>query len=68
MARESVPADSVLLRRIAGGDEEAFTALVHRYQDRFYSVARRILGDDRESEDAVQRAFCLLYTSPSPRD
>lgn len=58
---ESNVADSVLLRRIAGGDEEAFTALVHRYQDRFYSVARRILGDDRESEDAVQRAFLQVF-------
>lgn len=59
--RDSGPADSVLLRRIATGHEDAFTTLVHRYQNRFYSVARRILGDDRESEDAVQRAFLQVF-------
>lgn len=58
---ESGPADAVLLRRIATGDEDAFTALVHRYQDRFYTVARRMLGDDRESEDAVQRTFLQVF-------
>lgn len=58
---ESGPADAVLLRRIAAGNEDAFTALVRRYQDRFYSVARRILGDDRDSEDAVQRAFLQVF-------
>lgn len=59
--RELGQADSVLLSRIAAGDEGAFTSLVHRYQDRFYTVARRVLGDDRESEDAVQRAFLQVF-------
>lgn len=58
---ESGPADAVLLRRIAPGDEDAFTVLVHRYQDRFYTVARRMLGDDRESDDAVQRTFLQVF-------
>ncbi len=62
---ESSVADAVLLRRIAKGDEDAFSALVHRYQDRFYTVARRILGDDRESEDAVQRAFLQVFLKAS---
>ena len=60
-AHGSEPADSSLLARIARGDEGAFAVLVHRYQNRFYTVARRILGDDRESEDAVQRAFLQVF-------
>jgi len=58
---ETGPPDSGLLRQIAAGNEAAFTALIHRYQDRFYTVARRILGDDRESEDAVQRTFLQIF-------
>ncbi len=51
------PSDAHLLARIARGDAAGFEALVVRYQDRFYSVARRMLGSGQEAEDAVQRAF-----------
>ena len=57
------PADSVLLERIARSDEEAFTKLVERYQGRFYRVARRMLGNDHDSEDAVQLAFLRVFRS-----
>lgn len=51
------PADAALLSRIARGDEAAFTAIVHRYERRFYTVARRMLGHDGDAQDAVQLAF-----------
>lgn len=51
------PSDALLLARIARGDAAGFEALVVRYQHRFYSVARRMLGSGPEAEDAVQRAF-----------
>ncbi len=51
------PSDALLLARIARGDAAGFEALVVRYQNRFYSVARRMLGGGPEAEDAVQRAF-----------
>jgi len=49
--------------RIARSDEEAFTKLVERYQGRFYRVARRMLGNDHDSEDAVQLAFLRVFRS-----
>jgi RNA polymerase sigma factor (sigma-70 family) len=55
--------DSVLLQRVAQNDEQAFTALVLRYQNRFYSVARRMLGNEHDSEDAVQLAFLRVFRS-----
>jgi len=54
------PSDAHLLARIAGGDTVGFEALVVRYQDRFYTVARRML-DGSEAEDAVQRAFLRVF-------
>jgi RNA polymerase sigma-70 factor (ECF subfamily) len=63
------PPDEVLLGRVAAGDDEAFTALVRRYERRFYGVARRMLGEDAEAEDAVQAALLRIYrNAPAYRD
>jgi RNA polymerase sigma-70 factor, ECF subfamily len=59
------PVDAVLLARAAAGDDEAFTALVGRYERRFYAVARRMLGGDADAEDAVQVALFRIYRSAS---
>lgn len=60
--REQVEdSDGALLAHAAIGDEDAFALLVRRYQARFYRVARRMLGDDRDAEDAVQIAFFRVY-------
>src|SRR5262252_4975392 len=53
--------DRVLLARIARDDRNAFAVLVRRYESRFYSVARRMLGNDHDSEDAVQLAFLNVF-------
>ena len=53
--------ESELIARIASGSEPAFVTLVARYQDRFYSVARRMLGDDGEAQDAVQATFLRIF-------
>src|SRR5437773_1772444 len=44
------PPDMVLVRRVKGGDTEAFSELVRRYQDRVYTV---ISGQVRNPEDAL---------------
>lgn len=49
--------DVELLRRARGGDFEAFSALVDRFQRRVFSVARRIVGDQHEAEDVTQQTF-----------
>ena len=54
-------ADEALLPRVARGDEGAFTVLVGRYEKRFYGVGVRILGNERDAEDAVQIAFLRIF-------
>ena len=53
--------DRALLRRVALRDDAAFAELVSRYQDRFFTVAHRLLGSRADAEDAVQRAFLNCF-------
>lgn len=53
--------DAALLARTAAGDRGALAELVGRWERRFYGVAYRMLGDRRDAEDAVQRAFLRVF-------
>jgi RNA polymerase sigma-70 factor (ECF subfamily) len=53
--------DDGLLQRIRAGDREAFTLLMRRYNRRLYRVARSVLRDDAEAEDALQDAYLQAY-------
>ncbi len=53
--------DDALLRRIRAGDRDAFTDLMRRYNRRLYRVARSVLRDDAEAEDALQDAYLQAY-------
>ena len=44
------------------GDAGAFGRLVEAYQRPVYNLARRMLGDPLEAEDAAQEAFVRAYT------
>jgi len=57
--------DSALLQRIGNGDSSAFEQLMRRYNRRLYRVARSILRDDAEAEDALQDAYLQAYRSLS---
>jgi RNA polymerase sigma-70 factor (ECF subfamily) len=57
------PSDAALLAGIAAGDHGSFASLVERYQARFFAVARRMLGDGGEAEDAVQTALLRIFRS-----
>lgn len=46
-----------LLRRARGGDFEAFSSLVERFQQRVFAVARRIVGNQHDAEDVTQQTF-----------
>jgi RNA polymerase sigma-70 factor, ECF subfamily len=52
--------DLALLRRSQGGDFAAFETLVERFQSRVYAVAWRIVGQQQDAEDVVQRTFLSL--------
>ena len=50
-------ADLELVERLRAGDASAFESLVRTFGARMLVVARRILGCEAESDDAVQDAF-----------
>jgi RNA polymerase sigma-70 factor, ECF subfamily len=53
--------DAELVRRIGLRDERAFEALMRRHNRMLYRLARSILKDDAEAEDAVQEAYFAAY-------
>ncbi len=53
--------DTGLARRIAERDERAFEAVMRAHNRLLYRLARSILKDDAEAEDAVQEAYFAAY-------
>ena len=51
------PGEAALLTRMQAGDGDAFEACVRTYGGRLLHVARRILGNEEDANDAVQDAF-----------
>lgn len=55
--------DAALLNGLRAGDAVAFEVLMQRYNRRLYRVARSMLRDNAEAEDAVQEAYLRAYRS-----
>ena len=53
--------DSELAGRVARDDHAAFETLMRRHNSRLFRVARAILRDDAEAEDALQDAYLHVY-------
>ncbi|MBM3145367.1 MAG: sigma-70 family RNA polymerase sigma factor [Chloroflexi bacterium] len=53
--------DAVLIQRARQGDLDAFNRLVLAYQDRLYTQAYRVMGEQGAAEDATQEAFISAY-------
>lgn len=53
--------DAQLAAQIASGDRRALEALMRRYNQRLYRVARSVLRNEADAEEAVQDAFFLAY-------
>lgn len=53
--------DAELVSRSCRGEGAAFAAIMQRYNRRLYRVARGILRDDAEAEDALQEAYLRAY-------
>lgn len=54
--------DADLVARVGRGDRAAVQALMARHLPKMLSLARRMLSDRTEAEDAVQEAFLKLWT------
>ncbi len=55
--------DHALIRRAIGGEKEAFSELVRRYQARAYGVAVGIVGNRDDALDVVQDSFVKAYNA-----
>ncbi|KDB06490.1 RNA polymerase, sigma-24 subunit, ECF subfamily [Burkholderia sp. lig30] len=55
--------DLDLARRVAAGDPAAFEGMMRRHNRRLYRLARAILRDDAEAEDALQAVYLSAYRS-----
>lgn len=53
--------DTEIALRISQGDREALKALMRRYNQRLFRVARSVLRNDADAEEAVLEAFFLAY-------
>jgi RNA polymerase sigma-70 factor (ECF subfamily) len=56
-AAHSDRTDTALLARARAGDAAALWELMGRHDQRLYRIARTMLGDEHEAEDAVQETY-----------
>lgn len=54
--------DEALMAHVALGDHAAFAQLVAAHLPRAYAIARRVLTQQADAEDAAQEAFTRLWT------
>ena len=54
--------DADLVHRAIARDGDAFRTIIQRYNQRLYRMARGILKNDSEAEDAVQEAYIRAFT------
>jgi len=54
--------EGALVALARAGNEMAFRRIMTTYNQRLYRVARGVLGDDSEAEDAVQEAYLRAFT------
>jgi RNA polymerase sigma-70 factor (ECF subfamily) len=60
-AATDAPDDVELARRVGQRDERAFELLMRRHNQMLYRIARAILRDGAEAEDAVQDAYLAAF-------
>lgn len=61
-AKPGPSTDTELAARILRGDRTAFEPLMRRHNQLLYRLARSILKDDADAEDAVQEAWISAFT------
>ena len=53
--------DDALLQAVAGGDEQAYSQLVHRHGDRLYGYLLRLTRCASDAEDLLQDTFVKVW-------
>ncbi len=53
--------DENLAAQLANGEHDALTELFERYSELVFGIARRMLKDDGEAEEALQQVFLDMY-------
>jgi RNA polymerase sigma-70 factor (ECF subfamily) len=61
-------ADALLLRRIAGGDEDAFAEVYRQKHPALYRFALHMTGNPSVAEDVTQEVFMALIRDPKRFD
>jgi RNA polymerase sigma-70 factor, ECF subfamily len=54
--------DAELVRRVLARDAEAFRIIMQRHNQRLYRIARSVLRNSAEAEDAVQEAYVAAFS------
>src|SRR5690348_819636 len=54
--------DAELVRRALARDPDAFRAIMQKHNQRLYRIARGILRNGTDAEDAVQEAYASAFT------
>ncbi len=58
-------ADAELIELALGGEGAAFNAIMKRYNQRLYRVARAVVRDDSEAEDVLQESYMRAFAALS---
>ena len=59
----TVSDDTACVQRALAGDESAFRAITQKHNRRLYRIARTILRNDADAEDAVQDAYVSAFAN-----
>jgi RNA polymerase sigma-70 factor (ECF subfamily) len=62
-AEEGITEELALVHAAKGGDLEAFSQLVTRYDRNIFRIAQHITHNEEDAQDVVQDAFLKAYTN-----
>lgn len=57
--------DEDLMALVCSGDHRAFSVLVKRHTQKFFNLAYRTLGNEKDAEDIVQDSFTKVWRKPT---
>ena len=57
--------DEDLMACVCKGDHRAFSVLVKRHTQKFFNLAYRTLGNEKDAEDIVQDSFTKVWRKPT---